>query len=166
MSKIPDPGLIEETNARLQRRPQPPFRSIRKDLRLSLEFFPPATSAGAEGVMQSIREMESLAPDFVSVTYGAGGSSQERSLDLVRRVQTETRLKTAAHLTCVGASKHEIQAVVERFAEAGRFFLKHADHGYSFTDVTSIVIMRELSLRQAFTHDRHFSEAGFEILLP
>jgi hypothetical protein len=53
----------------------------------------------------------------------------------------------------------------ERFREAQRMFLKQRDHGYSFTDVTSFVIMRELQLRHAFTHDKHFREAGFELLL-
>lgn len=53
----------------------------------------------------------------------------------------------------------------ERFREGQRMFLKQRDHGYSFTDVTSFVVMRELGLRRAFTHDRHFREAGFEVLL-
>lgn len=55
---------------------------------------------------------------------------------------------------------------LERFAAAKAFFRKHADHGYSFTDCTSFVVMRELGLTDALTTDRHFSEAGFNVLLP
>ena len=119
MTTRSDTGLLDETNARLQRRPLPPFSNLRKDLRLSLEFFPPATGNTPEAAMQAIHELGSLAPDFVSVTYGAGGSAQHRSLDLLRRIQHETQLKAAAHLTCVGAPKSEIDQVIEQFAAAG-----------------------------------------------
>jgi uncharacterized protein len=54
---------------------------------------------------------------------------------------------------------------LERFRQARRMFLTQRDHGYSFTDVTSFIVMRELGLRRAFTHDRHFREAGFDVLL-
>ncbi len=119
MSELPDPDLLVETNARLHRRPHPPFAPLHDDLELSLEYFPAATENGAGAVMKTIRELVSVAPKFVSITYGAGGSNQHRSLQLVEQIHRETSLKTAAHLTCVGASKAEIEQTVSRFAAAG-----------------------------------------------
>jgi methylenetetrahydrofolate reductase (NADPH) len=86
---------------------------------LSFEFFPPKTEALEEQLWTCIRRLETLRPTFVSVTYGAGGSTQERThktvIDLVRK----TSLTPAAHLTCVGASRAEIDAVAARYWEGG-----------------------------------------------
>ncbi|WP_073052877.1 methylenetetrahydrofolate reductase [NAD(P)H] [Kaistia soli] len=89
------------------------------DLSVSFEFFPPKTEAMEETLWRSIERLAPLAPDFVSVTYGAGGSTRERTHATVARILSETGLKPAAHLTCVGATKGEVDAVVDSYAEAG-----------------------------------------------
>jgi methylenetetrahydrofolate reductase (NADPH) len=88
-------------------------------LRVSYEFFPPKTEAMEETLWQSIKRLAPLSPDFVSVTYGAGGSTRERTHATVSRILAETALKPAAHLTCVGATRAEIDRVVDGYAEAG-----------------------------------------------
>jgi methylenetetrahydrofolate reductase (NADPH) len=86
---------------------------------ISFEFFPPKTDAMGEQLWACIRRLEPLAPRFVSVTYGAGGSTRERTHDTVSRIARETTLTPAAHLTCVGASRTEVDAVAHRYYEAG-----------------------------------------------
>jgi methylenetetrahydrofolate reductase (NADPH) len=88
-------------------------------IRVSFEFFPPKTPEAEASLWESIRRLEPLRPAFVSVTYGAGGSTRERTQATVARIVRETSLKPAAHLTCVSASKAEIASVVKGFAEAG-----------------------------------------------
>ncbi len=79
----------------------------------SFEFFPPKADDGAAGLLRAAAELKSLvAPDFVSVTYGAGGSTRERTLELVTKIQRELGLTAMAHLTCVGHSVDEIREVV------------------------------------------------------
>jgi methylenetetrahydrofolate reductase (NADPH) len=85
---------------------------------VSFEFFPPKDGAD-ESFWRTIRKLETVKPKFVSVTYGAGGTTRDRTLNTVRRICAETSLKPAAHLTCVGASKAEIHAVVKDFHDAG-----------------------------------------------
>src|SRR5208282_820933 len=86
---------------------------------VSFEFFPPKTAAMEATLWAAIRRLEPLRPEFVSVTYGAGGSTRERTHATVSRIVKETPLKPAAHLTCVGASSAEIDAVVRGYAAAG-----------------------------------------------
>src|SRR5882672_5641995 len=86
---------------------------------VSFEFFPPKTDEMEEKLWQTIERLEWLAPRFVSVTYGAGGSTRERTHATVTRIRRETALEPAAHLTCVGASRAEIDAVAERYWGAG-----------------------------------------------
>ncbi len=86
---------------------------------LSFEFFPPRTEALETQLWACIRRLEPLAPRFVSVTYGAGGTTQERTHTTVTRLATETAMRPAAHLTCVGASRDEVNAVAERYYAAG-----------------------------------------------
>lgn len=86
---------------------------------LSFEFFPPKTEKLEEQLWTCIRRLEPLAPRFVSVTYGAGGSTQERTHQTVARLVAETALTPAAHLTCVGATREEVDAVARRYWEAG-----------------------------------------------
>ncbi len=86
---------------------------------LSFEFFPPRTEALEQQLWACIRRLEPLAPRFVSVTYGAGGSTQARTHDIVARIVQETSLVPAAHLTCVNASRDEIDAVARAYWEAG-----------------------------------------------
>jgi methylenetetrahydrofolate reductase (NADPH) len=86
---------------------------------VSFEFFPPKTEAMGERLWACIRRLEPLGPRFVSVTYGAGGSTRERTHETVTRIARETRLVPAAHLTCVGASRAEVDAVARRYWQAG-----------------------------------------------
>jgi len=86
---------------------------------LSFEFFPPRTEALEAQLWTCIRRLEPLAPRFVSVTYGAGGSTQERTHATVTRLVSETSLLPAAHLTCVGATRDEVDAVAQRYHAAG-----------------------------------------------
>lgn len=87
--------------------------------RVSFEFFPPKTEALEAQLWDSIRKLEPLAPSFVSVTYGAGGSTRDRTHKTVARIVTETSLKPAAHLTCVAASKAEVDGVLRDYWRAG-----------------------------------------------
>ena len=86
---------------------------------LSFEFMPPRTDALEAQLWTCIRRLEPLAPRFVSVTYGAGGSTQSRTHDTVARMVRETSLVPAAHLTCVGASRGEVDDVARRYWDAG-----------------------------------------------
>jgi methylenetetrahydrofolate reductase (NADPH) len=82
----------------------------------SFEFFPPKTPEAAEHLYQTIRELEEYMPSFVSVTYGAGGSTRELTNDLVERIQTTTKLDPIPHLTCVCHKEDEITAIISRYA--------------------------------------------------
>ncbi len=86
---------------------------------ISFEFFPPKTPAMAETLWASVAELAPLAPRFVSVTYGAGGSTRERTHATVARIQAETKVPVAAHLTCVNASRDEIDAIARRYWDEG-----------------------------------------------
>lgn len=86
---------------------------------VSFEFFPPKTSKGWDLLDQRIEELFPLDPSFVSVTYGAGGTTQERTHELVERLAHETPLHPVPHLTCVGQSKADIDRILERYVEAG-----------------------------------------------
>lgn len=86
---------------------------------VSFEFFPPKTPEMEETLWRSIRRLEPLRPELVSVTYGAGGSTRERTHGTVKRIVQETSLKPAAHLTCVGASKAETDDVIRAYWDAG-----------------------------------------------
>src|SRR5690348_6833628 len=87
--------------------------------RISFEFFPPKTAEMEERLWAAIKRLEPLRPRFVSVTYGAGGSTRERTHTTVRRIRDETMLEPAAHLTCVAATRDEIDAVARAYWEAG-----------------------------------------------
>lgn len=86
---------------------------------VSFEFFPPVSEKAEANMWTALRRIENLNPSFVSVTYGAGGSTRERTLNAVKRMVNETDLNVAAHLTCVGASKAEINEIVKEFSDAG-----------------------------------------------
>lgn len=85
----------------------------------SFEFFPPRTAQMEEVLWRSVHRLAPLNPDFVSVTYGAGGSTRQRTHDIVCRLQTDAGLRPAAHLTCVGASTGELEDIADRYWEAG-----------------------------------------------
>jgi methylenetetrahydrofolate reductase (NADPH) len=90
-----------------------------RQVNVSFEFFPPKTDESEESLWASIRRLEPLNPAFVSVTYGAGGSTRERTHRTVQRVLAETSLKPAAHLTCVEASKDEVDQVAREYWDLG-----------------------------------------------
>ena len=86
---------------------------------VSFEFFPPATPELHQKLWQALERLAPLAPRFASVTYGAGGSTRERTHETVVAIQERLALRPAAHLTCVGATRNEIEAIAERYWEAG-----------------------------------------------
>jgi methylenetetrahydrofolate reductase (NADPH) len=86
---------------------------------ISFEFFPPKTEEMERNLWETIKRLAPLAPTFVSVTYGAGGSTRERTHSTIARILAETRLTPAAHLTCVGAARGEIDDIVDRYHEVG-----------------------------------------------
>ncbi|GAA1773945.1 MAG TPA: methylenetetrahydrofolate reductase [NAD(P)H] [Tetrasphaera sp.] len=98
--------------------------SIPADLRagrptVSFEFFPPKDDAAETTLMDAIRRLERARPDFVSITYGAGGSSQDRTVAITERIARETTLTPLAHLTCVGASVAQLRQVIGAYAAVG-----------------------------------------------
>jgi methylenetetrahydrofolate reductase (NADPH) len=82
----------------------------------SFEFFPPKTDRASAELFETIAHLQALQPSFVSVTYGAGGSTRERTHDLVVRIQRETNLTAVSHLTCVCHSQDELEAILDRYA--------------------------------------------------
>ena len=86
---------------------------------LSFEFFPPRNEGAWEDLSQTIRDLESLRPSFVSVTYGAGGSTRGLTHDLVVRIKETTSIPPIPHLTCVGHRREEVAAILQRYADAG-----------------------------------------------
>ena len=86
---------------------------------LSFEFFPPKTQTLETSLWKAVTHLSSFNPNFVSVTYGAGGSTREKTHEIVTRLQREINVPAAAHLTCVGASKAEVDLVAQRYWEAG-----------------------------------------------
>jgi len=90
-----------------------------RGVNVSFEFFPPKTEEMEANLWDAIRRLAPLAPAFVSVTYGAGGSTRERTHATVRRIINETSLAPAAHLTCVAASRAEVDGVIRSYAAAG-----------------------------------------------
>jgi methylenetetrahydrofolate reductase (NADPH) len=86
---------------------------------LSFEFFPPKTEDASRTLFESIKELAPIQPSYVSVTYGAGGSTRELTRELVARITRETQLTVVAHLTTVGASRDEIKQVLEMYVENG-----------------------------------------------
>lgn len=98
---------------------EPLFASLPGDISASFEFFPPKTEKMEAQLWDAVQQLAPLNPAFVSVTYGAGGSTRERTHTTVARIIAEANLPAAAHLTCVAASKAEIREVAEHYWEAG-----------------------------------------------
>ena len=85
----------------------------------SLEFFPPKDEAGETRLWSALSQLQPLAPDFVSVTYGAGGSTRDRTIRVTSEITKRTSIPTVAHLTCVGASKNELIEILNQFKRSG-----------------------------------------------
>jgi len=85
----------------------------------SFEFFPPRTDEGVASLFRAVEALRPLAPAYVSVTYGAGGSTRTRTVDLVKRLKQETEVEAMAHVTCVGSSRDEIATVLDELAASG-----------------------------------------------
>jgi methylenetetrahydrofolate reductase (NADPH) len=132
-------------------RPDPLFAKARGDIAVSFEFFPPKTEKMGETLWESIQTLAPLNPRFVSVTYGAGGSTRERTHATVKRILDETELTPAAHLTCVAASRDDVDAVAREYwglgvrnivalrgdpPEAGSKYQPHPD---GYRDATELV---------------------------
>jgi methylenetetrahydrofolate reductase (NADPH) len=98
---------------------KPLFEDVAGDIGVSFEFFPPKTEKMEETLWESVQMLEPLQPRFVSVTYGAGGSTRARTHATVARIARETSLQAAAHLTCVQASRDEIDEVAREYWQAG-----------------------------------------------
>ena len=114
--------MTENLNARheaMTAHDTPLFASLPGDLSVSFEFFPPKSEKMEEQLWNALTELAPLAPRFVSVTYGAGGSTRERTHATVARIIRETDVPAAAHLTCVDATKDEIREVAEQYWEVG-----------------------------------------------
>lgn len=106
------------TAERLARRPWP-ATPIRKGVEVSFEFFPPATPKGEAGLAACVEKLSPLQPEFVSVTYGAGGTTQHRTQAAVERLATEPDLNVAGHLTCVGATQSQVGDVIDAYLATG-----------------------------------------------
>ena len=85
----------------------------------SFEFFPPRTDEGAQNLRAALEALRPMEPDFASVTYGAGGSTRDRTLEIVTTLKRDYGIETMAHLTCVGTSVAELRATLDRIRDAG-----------------------------------------------
>jgi len=93
------------------------FSTPTKNTKVSFEFFPPRTVAMKEQLWRAIKRLQSLKPQFISVTYGAGGSTRDRTHETLKKIRKETDLKPAAHLTCIGSSRREIDEIAKTYWE-------------------------------------------------
>ncbi len=91
----------------------------KRELNVSFEFFPPKTDEMEEKLWDAILKLKNLKPSFVSVTYGAGGSTRERTHHTINRILQETDLKPASHLTCIGATKDEVNEIIKNYWQIG-----------------------------------------------
>jgi methylenetetrahydrofolate reductase (NADPH) len=95
------------------------FARERGDPIFSFEFFPPKTEDGVRALFETVEALRPLGPAYVSVTYGAGGSTRARTVELVKRLKRENEVEAMAHVTCVGSSRDEIAALLDELSEAG-----------------------------------------------
>ena len=99
------------------------MRSLNSDgskaLTYSFEFFPPKDVEGEERLWTAMSQLESIAPDFISVTYGAGGSTRDRTIRITSEITSRTHIPTVAHLTCVGSTRDELVEILGKYRDAG-----------------------------------------------
>lgn len=95
------------------------MRSPRSGLTYSFEFFPPKDIEGEERLWTAMSQLESIAPDFISVTYGAGGSTRDRTIRITSEITARTHIPTVAHLTCVGSTRTELIEILGKYRDAG-----------------------------------------------
>lgn len=91
----------------------------KREINVSFEFFPPKSEEMEGKLWEAINKLKNLNPSFVSVTYGAGGSTRERTHNTIKKILTETDLKPASHLTCIAASKNEVNKIIENYWQMG-----------------------------------------------
>ena len=94
-------------------------RSVKNQLTYSFEFFPPKDIEGEERLWAAMTQLESIAPDFISVTYGAGGSTRDRTIRITSEITARTHIPTVAHLTCVGSTRDELIEILKKYRSAG-----------------------------------------------
>lgn len=95
------------------------MRSLKNQLTYSFEFFPPKDVEGEERLWAAMSQLESIAPDFISVTYGAGGSTRDRTIRITSEITARTNIPTVAHLTCVGSTRDELIEILGKYRDAG-----------------------------------------------
>ncbi|QFT78848.1 methylenetetrahydrofolate reductase [Erythrobacter sp. THAF29] len=115
----PTPMALDQMQEAKKALEAPLFSDLPGDIDISFEFFPPKTEKMAETLWESVATLSPLAPRFVSVTYGAGGSTRERTHEQVVRIQNEAKIPAAAHLTCVNATREEVDEVARHYWEEG-----------------------------------------------
>ena len=93
--------------------------SVNSGLTYSFEFFPPKDVEGEERLWAAMSQLESIAPDFISVTYGAGGSTRDRTIRITSEITARTHIPTVAHLTCVGSTRTELVDILSKYRDAG-----------------------------------------------
>ena len=93
--------------------------SVNSGLTYSFEFFPPKDVEGEERLWAAMSQLESIAPDFISVTYGAGGSTRDRTIRITSEITARTHIPTVAHLTCVGSTRDELVDILSKYRDAG-----------------------------------------------
>jgi len=145
--------------------------------RVSFEFFPPKTPEMEQKLWETVKILEPLSPDFVSVTYGAGGTTRERTHATVKRLVQETKLKPAAHLTCVSASRAEVDDVARSYWEAGvrhivalrgdppqgGAYEPHSDgYRYSYELVAGLKRVADFEITVAAFPEKHPDSPSFE----
>jgi methylenetetrahydrofolate reductase (NADPH) len=95
------------------------MRSVKSGLTYSFEFFPPKDTEGEERLWAAMSALESIAPDFISVTYGAGGSTRDRTIRITSEITARIHVPTVAHLTCVGSTRTELIEILGKYRSAG-----------------------------------------------
>ena len=167
-------------NIQKEKRKGHQVNKTRRKFDISFEFFPPKTEAAEKRFWASLEKLAPLNPRFVSVTYGAGGSTRQRTLRMVSRITSETGIEAAAHLTCVDASRREVDDVVRLYAQAGvrRIVAVRGDpssgvggkftphpHGYSNAAelVAGIKAIGDFDVSVAAYPEKHPESASWEV---